>query len=118
MVYLLLVLAILVLGVAVLLGVGTRRTRLASRGARFTQPHSPIVGLVEPVATLPPVLLPPEPTASDIESVGFALGLRGYRCDQVDEVLDVLSAEIDRLHQVIAQHRNERVISTTGDSSE
>ncbi len=118
MVYLLLVLAILVLGAAVLLSVGTVRARAHGKGARFAPVRGPIQGLVEPVATLPPVLLPSTPSSADIESVAFSLGLRGYRCDQVDEVLDVLAGEIDRLHQVIAQHREERVISTTGDSSE
>lgn len=116
--YLLLVIAIVVLGAAVLLGVGTTRSGKRSKGARFTPTQSVIQGLVEPVASLPPVLLPTEPTAKDIESVGFSIGLRGYRCDQVDEVLDALSEEIDRLHQVIAQHRNVPVISNTSDSSE
>ena len=118
MVYVLLVLAILVLGAAVLMGVGTRRARLHGGGARYEPTRAPIQGLVEPVASLPPVLLPLEPRPADIEAVGFSLALRGYRCDQVDEVLDALSAEIDRLHQVIAQRGKERVISNTGDCSE
>ena len=118
MVYVLLVLAILVLGAAVLMGVGTRRARLHGGGARYEPTRVPIQGLVEPVASLPPVLLPAEPKPADIEAVGFSLALRGYRCDQVDEVLDALSAEIDRLHQVIAQRGKERVISNTGDYSE
>lgn len=118
MMYLLLVIAILVLGAAVLLGVGTRRIGKRSQGSRFMPPQGVVQGLVEPVASLPPVLLPTEPTSADIESVGFSIALRGYRCDQVDEVLDALSTEIDRLQQVIAQHRNEPVISNTSDSSE
>ncbi|MGL3805054.1 DivIVA domain-containing protein [Paeniglutamicibacter sp. R2-26] len=118
MVYVLLVLAILVLGAAVLLGTGSRRARLPGGGARYEPARAPIQGLVEPVASLPPVLLPLQPTPADIEAVGFSLALRGYRCDQVDEVLDALSAEIDRLHQVIAQRGEERVISTTGNYSE
>ncbi|GAA1495632.1 DivIVA domain-containing protein [Paeniglutamicibacter kerguelensis] len=118
MVYVLLVLAILLLGAAVLMGVGTRRARMYGGGLRYESMRAPIQGLVEPVASLPPVLLPVEPKPADIEAVGFSLALRGYRCDQVDEVLDVLSAEIDRLHQVIAQHGKERVISNTGDYSE
>lgn len=118
MVYVLLVLAILLLGAVVLLGVGTRRSRLPGHGARFESTQAPILGLVEPVASLPPVLLPAEPKPADIDALGFSLALRGYRCDQVDEVLEALSTEIDRLHQVIAQHGEERVISNTGDCSE
>ncbi|MDO5743624.1 MAG: DivIVA domain-containing protein, partial [Micrococcaceae bacterium] len=48
----------------------------------------------------------------------FSLALRGYRCDQVDEVLDVLSTEISRLREVIAEHANDPVISNTSNSSE
>lgn len=118
MIYLLLVVAILVLGAAVLLGVGTSRAGIRSKGSRFTSTQGVVQGLVEPVASLPPVLLPTEPTSADIESVGFSIALRGYRCDQVDEVLDALAQEIDRLHQVIAQHRNGPVISNTSDYSE
>ncbi|PQZ96459.1 cell division protein DivIVA [Arthrobacter sp. MYb227] len=114
----LLVIAILVLGAAVVLGVGSGRGIKQNEGARFMPKSGAVQGLVEPVASLPPVLLPAEPTAADIDSVGFSIALRGYRCDQVDEVLDALSEEIDRLHQVIAQHRNVRVISNTSDSSE
>lgn len=118
MVYMLLVIAIIILGTAVCLGVGTRRNRDAQEGRRFEPFRGPIQGLVEPVASLPPVLLPEDPSAADIESVQFSLGLRGYRCDQVDEVLDVLSAEISRLHEVIAAHGKEAVISNTSVSSE
>lgn len=118
MVYMLLVIAILVLGGAVLLSVGTNRNHRSPSGRRFEQPMGPIHGLVEPVASLPPVLLPSEPVAADVDSVSFSLGLRGYRCDQVDEVLDALSAELDRLHEVIAAHGKVAVISNTSDSSE
>lgn len=51
-------------------------------------------GLQAPVAGLPPVLLPAEATAADVDRVRFALGLRGYRMDQVDEVLDRLRDEL------------------------
>lgn len=34
--------------------------------------------------------------AADIDRVRFALGVRGYRMDQVDEVLDRFSAELAR----------------------
>ena len=118
MVYMLLVVAIVILGAAVALGVGTRRSRAEAGGRRFEPVRGPIHGLVEPVASLPPVLLPVHPSAEDVESVSFSLALRGYRCDQVDEVLEALSAEITRLHEVIAAHGKEPVISNTSHSSE
>jgi DivIVA domain-containing protein len=118
LVYMLLVVAIVILGAAVLLGIGVPRGRAATGGRHFEPANGLIHGLVEPVATLPPVLLPEQPSPEDIENVGFSLGLRGYRCDQVDEVLDVLSAEINRLHEVIAAHGKEPVISNTRHFSE
>lgn len=58
-------------------------------------------GLAEPVANLPPVLLPAHPTAGDIDRLRFSAGFRGYRMDQVDEVLDILRDELaDRDHQI------------------
>ncbi|MFQ4149202.1 DivIVA domain-containing protein [Arthrobacter sp. LAPM80] len=51
-------------------------------------------GLAAPVANLPPVLLPSTPAASDVDSLRFSLGLRGYRMDQVDEILDKLRDEL------------------------
>src|SRR6185312_5509026 len=47
-----------------------------------------------PVASLPPVLLPAAPVAADVDRLRFSLGLRGYRMDQVDEVLDRLRDEL------------------------
>ena len=51
-------------------------------------------GLTAPVANLPPVLLPAEPEPADVDRLRFSLGLRGYRMDQVDEVLDRLRDEL------------------------
>lgn len=51
-------------------------------------------GLTAPVSSLPPVLLPEKPAAADVDHLRFALGLRGYRMDQVDEVLDKLRDEL------------------------
>ncbi|KNC20051.1 hypothetical protein AC792_02605 [Arthrobacter sp. RIT-PI-e] len=58
-------------------------------------PRTDGFGLVEPVAGLPPVLLPEVPGAADVDAVRFGLGLRGYRMDQVDEVLDRLAAALE-----------------------
>jgi DivIVA domain-containing protein len=51
-------------------------------------------GFDEPVASLPPVLLPADAKPADVDHVRFSLGLRGYRMDQVDEVLDDLRDQI------------------------
>ncbi|WP_309080103.1 DivIVA domain-containing protein [Zhihengliuella sp.] len=82
----LLFLAILVLGTTALLVFGRGR----AAGA-------PGAGLDEAPSSLPPVFLPERPGAADVRDVRFSLAFRGYRCDQVDEVIDALSAEIERL---------------------
>ncbi len=38
--------------------------------------------------------LPPELRAEDLDRLRFAVGLRGYRMDEVDEVLDRLREEL------------------------
>ena len=38
--------------------------------------------------------LPPYPSAEDIDALRFSLGLRGYRMDEVDRVLDHLRDEL------------------------
>ena len=39
----------------------------------------------------------------DVDSVRFAVGLRGYRMDEVDDVLDRLAAEVSQRDATIAQ---------------
>ncbi|WP_321166885.1 DivIVA domain-containing protein [Arthrobacter sp. Leaf234] len=65
------------------------------------------LGLVEPVASLPPVLLPDDPSGTDVDAVRFGLGLRGYRMDQVDEVLDRLSSALEARDATIRALRAE-----------
>lgn len=65
------------------------------------------LGLVEPVASLPPVLLPDDPSGTDVDAVRFGLGLRGYRMDQVDEVLDRLSTALEARDATIRALRAE-----------
>ncbi|MFJ4207077.1 DivIVA domain-containing protein [Paenarthrobacter sp. NPDC089675] len=74
--------AIVLVGAALYFGAGIVRGR--SLGA----------GLDDPTPNLPPVLLPEEAGASDIDGLRFALGLRGYRMDQVDQVLDELRDQL------------------------
>ncbi|WP_189337455.1 DivIVA domain-containing protein [Arthrobacter sp. AFG7.2] len=65
-------------------------------------------GFEQPPANLPPVLLPAQAAPEDVDRVRFSLGLRGYRMDQVDQVLDELrdqlvskQEEIDRLEAAL-----------------
>lgn len=104
--------AIALLGVAGLLGAGpasriARRRRAAKRGNGGFED-----GFDDPVASLPPVLLSAAATPSDIDRLRFAVGLRGYRMDQVDQVLDDLreqiatkDREIERLREALAELR-------------
>ncbi|WP_353712656.1 DivIVA domain-containing protein [Arthrobacter sp. K5] len=100
-------LAIVLIGATALIGTDLgagmlrrKRTRAPLAGDGFDD------GFDEPVASLPPVLLPDDATPADVDNVRFALGLRGYRMDQVDQVLDDLrdqlaarNAEIERLRE-------------------
>lgn len=83
------------------------------QGGKRTPRRDPQVvpGLVEPTPTLPPVLLPDHPSASDVGRIRFSLGLRGYRMDQVDEVLDRLAAALAERDELIEalQDRNRDV---------
>ena len=45
---------------------------------------------------------------ADVDGVRFAVGLRGYRMDQVDQVLDELRDQIARKDREIARLRTER----------
>ena len=84
-------LAIVLIGATALIGTdigaGIMRKR-RSRGQLIDD------GFDEPVASLPPVLLPADAKPADVDHVRFSLGLRGYRMDQVDEVLDDLRDQI------------------------
>ncbi|XAS66293.1 DivIVA domain-containing protein [Micrococcaceae bacterium Sec5.7] len=95
-------LAIALIGVTVCVGVGTAPGIFRNRQAGGKQIDD---GFDEPVASLPAVLLPAAAEPADVDRVRFALGLRGYRMDQVDQVLDELrdqlaakDAEIERLN--------------------
>lgn len=98
-------LAIALVGAVLWTGLG-RRPNTGSAGRPTERPLPALLdgGLAQPPANLPPVLLPAEATAEDVDRIRFSLGLRGYRMDQVDQVLDELrdqlsakDAEIDEL---------------------
>lgn len=91
-----LMIEILVLGVLV---IGFLALIIIRGDQRLVKP------LAEPLPTLPPVLLPDaqDISAHDIQDIRFAVGLRGYRTDQVDQVLDRLEATLaERDEQIVA----------------
>lgn len=95
--------AIAVLGSVAFALVGRRRP-----DGRDAVPYSDFAGLVEPAPSLPAVLLPDDPDAADVGAVRFAPALRGYRMDQVDEVLDRLAAVLEERDATIAGLRQAR----------
>ncbi|WP_258802748.1 DivIVA domain-containing protein [Pseudarthrobacter sp. NS4] len=62
-------------------------------------------GFEQPPANLPPVLLPANAAPEDVDRVRFSLGLRGYRMDQVDQVLDVLRDQLAARRQEVEELR-------------
>ncbi|MFF3038706.1 DivIVA domain-containing protein [Arthrobacter citreus] len=59
----------------------------------------------EPDPRLPPVLLPDHPEAADIADLKFSVALRGYRMDEVDEVLARLARALLEKDAALAQLR-------------
>lgn len=96
--------AIMAVGATAFFAVG--RSRQGVDGAQRRDPAN-LPGLVEPTPTLPPVLLPDRPTAPDVRRVRFSLGLRGYRMDQVDQVLDRLAAALAERDELIEGLQNQ-----------
>ena len=95
--------AIVLAAVAILVG-----TDLAPRVFRRRTGEQPFEdGFDEPVASLPAVLLPAETEPADVDRIRFAVGVRGYRMDQVDQVLDELRDQIARKDREIAGLRRE-----------
>ncbi len=61
-------------------------------------------GLDDPTTTVPRRELPSGPLRrADVTGLRFVPALRGYRMDQVDDALDRLGAEIERLQDEIAE---------------
>lgn len=63
-------------------------------------------GLAQPPANLPPVLLPADATPEDVDRLRISVGLRGYRMDQVDQVLDELRDQLARKDAELARLRS------------
>ena len=96
--YLLLFVAVALLGVALVLALRPRKA-----GTPVPESAGPTLGLAEPEPVLAPVLLPEHPTGADVEAVRLATALRGYRCEQGDGVLDAVGAELDRLRDRVQE---------------
>jgi DivIVA domain-containing protein len=102
--YFLVFLAIALAGAAFLLGTGrASRVFRGRRGADDGGMHALDDGFDQPVANLPPVLLPADAEPSDVDHLRFAVGLRGYRMDQVDQVLDELRDQLVAKDRRIAE---------------
>lgn len=89
MTLLLVFLAIAVLGLVAVLAAGRLRTGPVSDAV-----STAVQGLAEPDPRLPPVLLPANPGAADIQRLRLSVALRGYRMDQVDAVFDRLAGAL------------------------
>jgi DivIVA domain-containing protein len=94
-------LAVVLVGVVAWAGLGRR-----SRGSA-AQPLPALLdgGFEQPPANLPPVLLPADAAPEDVDSLRFSLGLRGYRMDQVDQVLDDLRDQLVARQQEVDELR-------------
>jgi DivIVA domain-containing protein len=104
----LVLIAILAVGATAFFAVGRE---WQGRGQAPPRDQPTLSGLVEPTPNLPPVLLPDRPAPSDIARIRFSLGLRGYRMDQVEEVLDRLAAalaERDALIEALQDRNQDR----------
>lgn len=110
MTFFLVFLAILAAGFVVVVALGrfsrsgSGDGKEATAAWRWERGEVPAVqGLAEPVANLPPVLLPHHPTVDDVDRLRFSPAFRGYRMDQVDEVLDCLRDELAGRDERIAE---------------
>ncbi|MDQ0800522.1 DivIVA domain-containing protein [Arthrobacter sp. SLBN-112] len=90
--------------VAAVLWAGLGRRSRGSGGAGL--PSLLGGGLEDPPANLPPVLLPAHAGPEDVNQLRFSLGLRGYRMDQVDQVLEDLRDQLAVRNREVAELRS------------
>lgn len=105
-------LAIAAVGAAALLVAGRigpgrlrRRSGSLDGGLAVFSPSEPLATLGEPDPRLPPVLLPEHPRAGDVGALKFSVAFRGYRMDEVDEVLERLGAALEERDAALARFR-------------
>ena len=99
-------LAITAVGAAALFAsgrLGARRRGNSDDGQAYRSVPPEVLG--EPDPRLPPVLLPDHPGAADIANLRFSVALRGYRMDEVDEVLEKLAAALLERDAALARLR-------------
>jgi DivIVA domain-containing protein len=93
-------------------GAGTAVTAEGGRGRSGVE-----LGLPEPTSTLPMLQLPADRlTGQDVDRLRFSIGLRGYRMDEVDRVLDRVSAEL-RSRQAEVDELRERLEARSSDGA-
>jgi DivIVA domain-containing protein len=64
------------------------------------------IGLPEATTSVPALRLPPDRLSErDLESLRFSIGFRGYRMDEVDQVLDRLAGELRARDVEVAELR-------------
>jgi len=99
-------LGIAAVGAAALFASGRTGARRRGRADAQAYPAVPADVLGEPDPRLPPVLLPEHPGAADIGELKFSVAFRGYRMDEVDEVLQRLAAALLERDAALAQLRD------------
>ncbi|HEY8700861.1 MAG TPA: DivIVA domain-containing protein [Arthrobacter sp.] len=99
-------LAIVLIGATLWAGAGGQSGFFGRRSAGDPNASGLLdAGFEQPVANLPPVLLPADAVADDVDKVRFSLALRGYRMDQVDQVLDELRDQLAGKYEEIEKLR-------------
>ncbi len=103
---------LVLVAVALLAGTAAVAWRLPRRRTalrRSSRPAWVLPGLAGQLPALPPILLPDPPAAEDVTAIRFGRALRGYRTDQVHEVLDSLAGALaERDAQIEALRRRPR----------
>ncbi|MFF1883594.1 DivIVA domain-containing protein [Pseudarthrobacter sp. NPDC058196] len=95
-------LAVVLVAAVLWAGLGRRTRRTGGAGL----PSLLGAGLEDPPANLPPVLLPAHAGPEDVDQLRFSLGLRGYRMDQVDQVLEDLRDQLAAKDREVAELRS------------